>query len=59
MGVPLNHPFRIFSLINHPVWGTRMTMEIPIYGNYNLIHIFMGFYIINHIGVSINGGTPK
>ena len=30
MGVPLNHPFMDgFSIVNHPFWGTPMTMETP------------------------------
>ena len=33
MGAPLNHPFMDhmdgFSIVNHPFWGTPMTMETP------------------------------
>ena len=35
MGVPPNHSFLIilirFSLMNHPFWGTTMTMETPMF----------------------------
>ena len=32
MGLPLNHPFKYrFSLINHPLLGTPMTMETTIW----------------------------